>query len=459
MLSGKVTVVTGAGRGIGAASARLLARHGARVVVNDLDQTRADETAHAITTAGGSAIAIAGSIVESGFPEKMLAMAADEYGPLDVLVNNAGFLFDGVLHKMSDEQWEAILNVHLTAPFRTVRAAAPYMRDAAKREMEGGGTPSDRCIINVSSTSGLHGNVGQANYAAAKSGILGDYPITNYILSNRARFPTLPRASVYGAVFYFSRTLSAPTAATFLLRPDQDRGARVGSLRRTFQRRRLWDDRYPNDAVLRRRGCGCGREGRAAGSSAGRGQNVGGGAAAQGDGAAQPQGHAGGGGRRGPLPRVAARFVRHGALPRGDGRNGHLRRRAGVLCRCVVWIFCGASARAYTRAQARAPAWRRHHTSRRMADGREQLASHHNMLVPSLCGWLSLSSLGLGQARESPGATSRILLFSFPSPRHELHSTRQVQTGTGEPGTYRSILKQKRKQQCTSLFFFSSASR
>ena len=96
MLAGKVAVVTGAGRGIGAATARLLAREGARVVVNDLDPSRADETAHAITAAGGSAIAIGGSIVEKEFPEKMLAMAADEYGPnLDVLVNNAGFLFDG----------------------------------------------------------------------------------------------------------------------------------------------------------------------------------------------------------------------------------------------------------------------------------------------------------------------------------------------------------------------------
>jgi 3-oxoacyl-[acyl-carrier protein] reductase len=173
MLARKVAVITGAGRGIGASAAKLLGREGARVVVNDLDQSRADDTAEAIVAAGGTAIALAGSIVDRGFPERLLARAAQEYGPVDVLVNNAGFLFDGVLHKMGDEQWDSILEMHLTAPFRTIRAAAPYMREAAKREMEGGGVPSDRCIINVSSTSGLHGNAGQANYAAAKAGIVG----------------------------------------------------------------------------------------------------------------------------------------------------------------------------------------------------------------------------------------------------------------------------------------------
>eukprot|EP00967_Tisochrysis_lutea_P072607 scaffold96875_cov35-Tisochrysis_lutea.AAC.1 len=197
MLAGKVAVITGAGRGIGASAARLLGREGARVVVNDLDQTRADATAHAIVAAGGKALAIGGSVAEEGFPEKMMALAAEEYGPLDVLVNNAGFLYDGMLHKMGNEQWDAILNVHLTAPFRTIRAAAPYMRDAAKRDMEGGGAPSDRCIINVSSTSGLHGNTGQANYAAAKAGIVG---LTKTVAREWGAFGIRANAIAFGMI-------------------------------------------------------------------------------------------------------------------------------------------------------------------------------------------------------------------------------------------------------------------
>jgi 3-oxoacyl-[acyl-carrier protein] reductase len=97
----------------------------------------------------------------------------DAYGKINVLVNNAGYTWDGMSHKMMDEQWEAILAVHITAPFRMIRAAAPYMREPAKAEMKAGGPMEPRCIINVSSTSGLHGNIGQANYASAKMGVVG----------------------------------------------------------------------------------------------------------------------------------------------------------------------------------------------------------------------------------------------------------------------------------------------
>jgi len=141
--------------------------------VNDLDAAATEETVHAITAGGGHAIALAGNVTEPDFPAKLMRTAVDTYGQLNILVNNAGYTWDGMSHKMSDEQWQAIIDVHLTAPFRMIRAAAPYLRAAASAELESGVSFSNRCIVNVSSTSGLHGNIGQVNYAAGKMGIVG----------------------------------------------------------------------------------------------------------------------------------------------------------------------------------------------------------------------------------------------------------------------------------------------
>ncbi|MCB8942225.1 MAG: SDR family oxidoreductase [Ardenticatenaceae bacterium] len=173
MFENQVAVVTGAGRGIGAAAARLFAQHGAKVVVNDLNQEPAEEVVAQIKAAGGEAVAVAGDVTEAGFPERLMETAVSTYGKINILVNNAGYTWDGMLHKMSDKQWQAILDVHATAPFRMIRAAAPYMRDLAKEEMAAGGIKEPRCIVNVSSTSGLHGNIGQINYATGKMGIIG----------------------------------------------------------------------------------------------------------------------------------------------------------------------------------------------------------------------------------------------------------------------------------------------
>ena len=173
MLRGRTAIITGAGRGVGQAAARLFGREGARLVVNDLDAGEAEATAKLVRDEGGEAVVVGGSVVDLALPDKLIGAALESYGGLDVLVNNAGFLYDGMLHKMDDAQFEAILDCHVSAPFRLIRAAAPHMRDAAKAEVEKEGVARDRAIVNVSSTTGLHGAVGQANYAAAKAGILG----------------------------------------------------------------------------------------------------------------------------------------------------------------------------------------------------------------------------------------------------------------------------------------------
>ncbi len=173
MLVGQVAIITGAGRGIGAAAAKLFAAQGAKVVVSDLDAAPADAVVAEIAAAGGTAIAAAGDVTDPAFPNLLMKKTIEAFGKLNILVNNAGYTWDGMLHKMSDKQFQAMLDVHNVAPFRLIRAAAPFMREAAKAEKAEGKDPEPRCIVNVSSTSGLFGNVGQINYSTAKSGILG----------------------------------------------------------------------------------------------------------------------------------------------------------------------------------------------------------------------------------------------------------------------------------------------
>lgn len=173
MFNDQTVVITGAGRGIGANAALQFAELGACVVVNDLDAGMAAETVNTILSRGGQAVAACGDVTASGFPEQLMQAAVDNFGKLNVIVNNAGYTWDAMAHKLTDEQWQAILDVHLSAPFKMIRAAAPYLRAAAAAELESGASLSNRCIVNVSSTSGLHGNIGQANYAAGKMGIVG----------------------------------------------------------------------------------------------------------------------------------------------------------------------------------------------------------------------------------------------------------------------------------------------
>ena len=169
VLDGRSAVVTGSARGIGRAAAALLAEHGARVLVTDLDRDEAEEAAAAIP---GETAVVGGDLTKEGVPEAIVHEAIERFGQLDIVVNNAGYTRDGMAHKMDDQQFRAMLEIHTVAPFRLLRAAAPYLRDAGKADKEAG-LEVFRKVVNVTSISGTQGNVGQANYSAAKAGLIG----------------------------------------------------------------------------------------------------------------------------------------------------------------------------------------------------------------------------------------------------------------------------------------------
>ncbi len=195
-LEGKVALVSGSGRGIGREIALKLAGDGARVVVNDLDAAPAEETMAAIRAMGGEAVACNGDVTAEGFAERFVSAAVDTWGGLDIVVNNAGYTWDSVIQKMTDEQWFAILNVHLTAPFRILRAASGFIREAARREAEEG-REVFRKVVNISSTSGVYGNAGQANYSAAKAGITG---LTKAMAKEWGRYKVNVNAVAFGLI-------------------------------------------------------------------------------------------------------------------------------------------------------------------------------------------------------------------------------------------------------------------
>lgn len=171
-LEGKVALITGSGRGIGRSIALKLAAEGARVVVNDLDEAPALEVVEAIRQAGGQAVVCVGSVTAPDFAERFVGTAVSEFKGLDIIVNNAGYTWDNVVQKMTDEQWYAMMDVHLTAPFRILRAAQPVIRALSKQEKDAGQIVV-RKVVNISSVAGLFGNAGQTNYSTAKAGITG----------------------------------------------------------------------------------------------------------------------------------------------------------------------------------------------------------------------------------------------------------------------------------------------
>jgi 3-oxoacyl-[acyl-carrier protein] reductase len=169
VLDDKVAIVTGSARGIGRATAELLSEHGANVIINDLDTALAEQAASEI--AGETAV-YGGDLTKPGAPEALIQTALDAWGRIDIIVNNAGYTLDAPIHKMSDDAFQRMLDIHTVVPFRVLRAAAPHLREPAKAEREEG-REVFRKIVNVSSISGTMGNAGQANYSSAKAGVVG----------------------------------------------------------------------------------------------------------------------------------------------------------------------------------------------------------------------------------------------------------------------------------------------
>jgi 3-oxoacyl-[acyl-carrier protein] reductase len=193
VLDDKVAIVTGSARGIGRATAELLSEHGAKVVINDLDADVARQTAGEIT---GDTAVHGGDLTASGAPDELVKTAVDAFGRIDIIVNNAGYTLDAPVHKMSDDWFQRMLDIHVTVPFRVVRAAAPHLREPAKVERERG-EEVFRKIVNVSSVSGTMGNAGQANYSAGKSAVVG---LTKTLAKEWGQFKINVNAVAFGYI-------------------------------------------------------------------------------------------------------------------------------------------------------------------------------------------------------------------------------------------------------------------
>jgi len=193
VLYGKSAIVTGSARGIGRATAELLSEHGARVLINDLDGDVAEQAAGEIK---GETAVFAGDLTKGGACDQLVQKAIDSFGKIDIIVNNAGYTMDAPIHKMSDEAFQAMLDIHTIVPFRVIRAAAPHLREPAKKEREEG-KEVFRKIVNVSSTSGTFGNAGQANYSSAKAAVVG---LTKTLAKEWGQFKVNVNAVAFGFI-------------------------------------------------------------------------------------------------------------------------------------------------------------------------------------------------------------------------------------------------------------------
>jgi 3-oxoacyl-[acyl-carrier protein] reductase len=193
VLDGKVAIVTGSARGIGRATAELLSQQGAKVVINDLDGDAAEQTASEI---GGETVVHAGDLTREGAADELVETAIDAFGKIDIIVNNAGYTIDAPIHKMSDAQFQKMLDIHAVVPFRVCRAAAPHLREPAKQERDQG-VEVFRKIVNVSSISGTMGNAGQANYATGKAGVVG---LTKSLAKEWGQFKINVNAVAFGYI-------------------------------------------------------------------------------------------------------------------------------------------------------------------------------------------------------------------------------------------------------------------
>jgi 3-oxoacyl-[acyl-carrier protein] reductase len=193
ILSDKVAIVTGSARGIGRATAELLCEHGAKVLINDLDGDVAEQTASEIN---GDTLVFGGDLTKPGVCDDLVAKVVGEWGRVDILINNAGYTIDAPIHKMSDEAFQRMIDIHNVVPFRMCRAVAPHMREPAKQEREQG-VEVFRKIVNVSSISGTMGNAGQANYSSGKSGVIG---LTKTLAKEWGQFKINVNAVAFGFI-------------------------------------------------------------------------------------------------------------------------------------------------------------------------------------------------------------------------------------------------------------------
>lgn len=192
-LEGRTALVTGAGRGIGAATARLLASDGARVVVNDLDAGEAEQVVAEIAQAGGSAVAVPCDLTAPEAPDLLVQGALDSFGGIDIIVNNAGYIWNGAMHNHSDEQWHAMLDMHVGAPFRLLRAFQPWLKAQTAKEVN----PPCRKVVNISSVSGLFGAATQVAYSAGKAAVVG---LTRTLAKEWGRFNVTVNCVAFGHI-------------------------------------------------------------------------------------------------------------------------------------------------------------------------------------------------------------------------------------------------------------------